>query len=89
MNMQVLKRDGSVSSFTTDKIRSALVAAFLKNEHGKLWTPNITSLAQAEVEQGLKLTDDVVHALSCNPNTAIPIAAIHDQVELALMRSGQ
>ncbi|MBK4736012.1 ribonucleoside-diphosphate reductase subunit alpha [Noviherbaspirillum sp. DKR-6] len=85
----VLKRDGNAVPFTADKIRAAITVAFLKNEKGEPWTSGKTALSQAEHETVDGLTVQVCAALSRKNDATLHIEDIQDQVELALMRSGE
>jgi ribonucleoside-diphosphate reductase alpha chain len=84
-SLQVIRRDGAAVPFTADKISIALTKAFLAvaGEHS-----TISSHMRAEVQA---LTDTVVAALVRRKPAggSIHIEDIQDQVELALMRSGE
>jgi ribonucleoside-diphosphate reductase alpha chain len=84
-SLQVIRRDGAAVPFAADKISIALTKAFLAvaGEHS-----TISSHMRAEVQA---LTDTVVAALVRRKPTggSIHIEDIQDQVELALMRSGE
>jgi ribonucleoside-diphosphate reductase alpha chain len=84
-SLQVIRRDGAAVPFAADKISIALTKAFLAvaGEHS-----TISSHMRAEVQV---LTDAVVAALVRRKPAggSIHIEDIQDQVELALMRSGE
>ncbi|MCB4812027.1 ribonucleoside-diphosphate reductase subunit alpha [Methylovorus menthalis] len=84
-SLQVIRRDGAAVPFAADKISIALTKAFLAvaGEHS-----TISSHMRAEVQA---LTDTVVAALVRRKPAggSIHIEDIQDQVELALMRSGE
>lgn len=81
----VIKRDGSISPFNSEKITNVLKKAFINNaETGD------TTLSTAVREQIDSLTQQIVLALHRRGHgVAINIEDIQDQVELALMRSGE
>ncbi|KAF0844266.1 ribonucleoside-diphosphate reductase class II [Methylovorus glucosotrophus] len=84
-SLQVIRRDGAAVPFAADKISIALTKAFLAvaGEHS-----TISSHMRTEVQA---LTDTVVAALVRRKPAggSIHIEDIQDQVELALMRSGE
>jgi len=84
-NYKVIRRSGDVVAFEPSKISVALSKAFLAVQGGQ----SATSTAQRE--QIAKLTNAVVSALMRRKpdGGAIHIEDIQDQVELALMRSGE
>lgn len=84
-NHKVLRRDGTVAPFDPMKISVALTKAFLAAE-GEICA---TSSRMREIVA--KLTDIVVDALTRRQTEGVPIHIEHiqDQVELALMRSGE
>ena len=81
----VLRRDGTVAPFDPNKISVALTKAFLAAE-GETCA---TSSRMREIVA--KLTDLVVETLTRRQTEGVPIHIEHiqDQVELALMRSGE
>jgi ribonucleoside-diphosphate reductase alpha chain len=82
---KVIRRNGAVVGFESDKIAIAMTKAFLAITGGQ-------GAASARVrEQVTKLTDAVVAALMKRKpeGGAIHIEEIQDQVELALMRGGE
>ncbi|HET8602576.1 MAG TPA: ribonucleoside-diphosphate reductase subunit alpha [Marmoricola sp.] len=81
----VVKRDGTVTAFAADKISVALTQAFLAVE-------GPTAGASTRVRELIAaLTDQVVAALRRRHGTgrSAHVEEIQDQVELALMRSGE
>ncbi|MBX9568240.1 MAG: ribonucleoside-diphosphate reductase subunit alpha [Candidatus Obscuribacterales bacterium] len=82
---KVLRRDGTVAPFESNKISVALTKAFLAAEGDTC----ATSSRMRELV--VKLTELVVEALTRRQTEGVPIhiEAIQDQVELALMRSGE
>lgn len=85
---QVIRRDGSVVTFQSQKITVALTKAFLavaSEQNNIISTPNHIR------EKVITLTEQVIYALKrSRPNGGIfHIEDIQDQVELALMRSGE
>ena len=82
---KVIRRNGAVVGFESDKIAIAMTKAFLAVTGGQ-------GAASARVrEQVTKLTEAVVAALMKRKpeGGAIHIEEIQDQVELALMRGGE
>ncbi|MEX0730523.1 MAG: ribonucleoside-diphosphate reductase subunit alpha [Aquisalimonadaceae bacterium] len=82
--LQVIRRSGELTAFDADKIRIAMKKAFLATEGD-----NAAESARIHdsVEQ---LTHQVVAGLTRQPDaTIIHIEDIQDQVELALMRTGE
>jgi ribonucleoside-diphosphate reductase alpha chain len=82
---QIIRRNGAVVGFEPSKIAIALTKAFLAVNGGQ-------GAASARVRQLVEtLTSQVVHAMLRNrPNGGtFHIEDIQDQVELALMRSGE
>lgn len=83
--LQVIRRDGTVVPFNADKISIAMAKAFLAVEG------NQTTLSNRLREQVAALTQIVVNALGRRlpAGGSVHIEDIQDQVELALMRSGE
>jgi ribonucleoside-diphosphate reductase alpha chain len=82
---KVLRRDGTVAPFEVNKISVAITKAFLAAEGDTC----VTSSRMREIVA--KLTELVVDTLTRRQTEGVPIhiEAIQDQVELALMRSGE
>jgi ribonucleoside-diphosphate reductase alpha chain len=83
--IEVIRRDGSFSAFDARRISSAILKAFVAVEGaGAAASPRIRETAAG-------LTKQIVAALSprADGSRAIHIEDIQDQVELALMRSGE
>jgi ribonucleoside-diphosphate reductase alpha chain len=59
------------------------------DENGNPWLPAKVSLSDSDQEKVKQLTNTVVVSLGRNPLASIPIEDVQDQVELALMRSGE
>ncbi|MDD5411010.1 MAG: ribonucleoside-diphosphate reductase subunit alpha [Methylobacter sp.] len=83
--IQVIQRNGVAVAFNPEKISIALSKAFLAVEHGQ------TALSSRMREQVIVLTQTVVTALMRRlpSGGSVHIEDIQDQVELALMRSGE
>ena len=84
-SVAVIKRDGSVATFTADKISTALRKAFLAVEGaGAGDSSRVRDLVDT-------LTDQVLAALNrrYGIGRSVHVEEIQDQVELALMRSGE
>ncbi len=84
-SLQVIRRNGAVVTFTPEKISVAVTKAFLAVEGSQ-------SAASSRVREVVAhLTDAVVHALMRRlpDGGTVHIEDIQDQVELALMRSGE
>ncbi|PPD49485.1 MAG: ribonucleoside-diphosphate reductase subunit alpha [Methylobacter sp.] len=83
--LQVVRRNGAAVPFNPEKISIAMSKAFLAVEKGK------TVLSSRTREQIALLTDVVVTALMRRlpSGGSVHIEDIQDQVELALMRSGE
>lgn len=84
---KVIRRNGSVVGFEPNKISIAMTKAFIAVSGGQ-------GAASARVREVVaRLTADVVNALlrhqSAGSSGTFHIEAIQDQVELALMRSGE
>jgi ribonucleoside-diphosphate reductase alpha chain len=83
--LQVIRRNGAAVAFNPEKIAIALSKAFLAVAHGQ------TALSSRMREQVMVLTQTVVTALMRRlpSGGSVHIEDIQDQVELALMRSGE
>jgi len=83
--LQVIRRNGAAVVFNPEKISLAMSKAFLAVEHGQ------TALSSRMREQVMVLTQAVVSALirRLPAGGSVHIEDIQDQVELALMRSGE
>jgi len=83
--LQVIRRNGAAVVFNPEKISLAMSKAFLAVEHGQ------AALSSRTREQVTTLTQAVVNALirRLPAGGAVHIEDIQDQVELALMRSGE
>ncbi len=84
-NLQVIRRNGKVTHFDHSKITIAVTKAFLAVEGG-------SAAASGRIHDTVKdLTDQVVLALTRRmpEGGTVHIEDIQDQVELALMRSGE
>ena len=82
---KIIRRNGSVAAFEPAKISIAMTKAFIAVNGGQ-------GVASARVREVVaRLTDDVVKALIRRQPTGgtYHIEDIQDQVELALMRSGE
>lgn len=86
--MNVIKRDGSIVPFEASKIEAAIALSFLKDADGNQ-RPGAEH--SAAVRDKIKsIAGLVVSTLWARPNDGtIQIEDIQDQVELALMRSGE
>ncbi|MBU2766682.1 ribonucleoside-diphosphate reductase subunit alpha [Acidithiobacillus ferrivorans] len=86
--LHTIKRDGNLAPFDASKIEAAIAMAFLKDADGN---PRVGTEHSAAVREKVKtITGAVVSALESRPNDGtIQIEDIQDQVELALMRSGE
>lgn len=83
--VQVIRRNGSFSAFDANKISIAITKAFVAVE-------GAGATASRRIHQAVEsLTQHIVEALSrrADSSRAIHIEDIQDQVELALMRSGE
>ena len=83
--LRVIKRNGTVVSYTEDKIQIAITKAFLAVEGG-------TAAASSRIRETVALLADQVTATfkrRMPSGGTIHIEDIQDQVELALMRSGE
>jgi ribonucleoside-diphosphate reductase alpha chain len=82
---KIIRRNGSVAGFEPNKISIAMTKAFIAVNGG----PGVASARVREVVA--RLTDDVVSALMRRQPAGgtFHIEDIQDQVELALMRSGE
>ncbi len=82
---KIIRRNGSVAPFEPDKISIAMTKAFIAVNGGQ-------GIASSKVREVVaRLTDDVVNALIRRQPVGgtFHIEDIQDQVELALMRSGE
>ena len=82
---KIIRRNGSVAAFEPAKISIAMTKAFIAVNGGQ-------GAASARVREVVaRLTDDVVNALMRRQPSGgtFHIEDIQDQVELALMRSGE
>ncbi|MBY0499348.1 MAG: ribonucleoside-diphosphate reductase subunit alpha [Nitrosomonas sp.] len=84
-SLQVIRRNGAAVAFNPEKISIAMSKAFLAVEHGQ------AALSSRMREQVMLLTQTVVTALMRRlpSGGSVHIEDIQDQVELALMRSGE
>ena len=84
-NYNIIRRNGAVAGFEPTKISIAMTKAFLAVSGGK---GAVSTRIRELVES---LTDQVIHALARNRPSGgtFHIEDIQDQVELALMRSGE
>ncbi len=83
--MQVIRRDGAFSAFDTNKIALAITKAFVAVE-------GVEATASRRIRGAIEaMTEQVVQTLSrrASPGRPIHVEDIQDQVELALMRSGE
>jgi len=83
--LQVIRRNGSLSPFDPGKISVAISKAFVATE-------GTSATASHRIHDAVEtLTQNIVQTLSRrgDPTRAIHIEDIQDQVELALMRSGE
>jgi ribonucleoside-diphosphate reductase alpha chain len=83
--VQVIRRNGSFSPFDATKISSAITKAFIAVE-------GTSATASRRIHESVAaLTEQIVQSLSgrADSSRAIHIEDIQDQVELALMRSGE
>ncbi len=83
--LQVIRRNGAVVAFHPEKISLALTKAFLAVEGSQ------SAVSSRVREIVARLTDTVVRSLTRRlpDGGTVPIEDIQDQVELALMRSGE
>ena len=84
-SLQVIRRNGAAVAFNPEKISIAMSKAFLAVDHGK------TAMSSRMREQVMLLTQAVVTTLTRRlpSGGSVHIEDIQDQVELALMRSGE
>ena len=82
----IIKRDGHNVPFDSEKIKTAVTNAFLKNEHGVV--RGTGELGQSQREKIDAITNEVVSGLFRHGNSE-RIESIQDRVELCLMRSGE
>ena len=87
--MKIVKRDGGLVDYQPQKIRAAVVKAFLNDEKGHPWVEGKNSLSAAENAQVADVMRTVDAAIQRNPEGVAHIEDIQDQVELALMRAGE
>jgi len=83
--IRVIKRNGKVVPYTSDKISVAMTKAFLAVEGG-------TAAASARIHETVANLTDQIEAIFVRrmpSGGTIHIEEIQDQVELALMRSGE
>jgi len=89
-NHLVIRRNGETVPFDAHKITKAIANAFLKDENGNLYQHGQASLSPSQRAKVEQLTKKVLEALDKRGETiAFRIEDIQDQVELALMRSGE
>jgi len=88
--LQVIRRNGTAVAFNPEKISIALSKAFLAVSHGQTAYPEGQKSSRMR-EQVMVLTQTVVSALMRRlpSGGSVHIEDIQDQVELALMRSGE
>jgi ribonucleoside-diphosphate reductase alpha chain len=88
--LQVIRRNGTAVAFNPEKISIALSKAFLAVAHGQTAYPEGQKSSRMR-EQVMVLTQTVVTALMRRlpSGGSVHIEDIQDQVELALMRSGE
>jgi ribonucleoside-diphosphate reductase alpha chain len=82
---QVIRRSGELSAFDQSKISNAITKAFIAVE-------GTTATASRRIHDAVEqMTQQIVEALSrrADKSRALHIEDIQDQVELALMRSGE
>lgn len=82
----VIKRDGNIVTYDREKIRNAILKAYLFDEFGASRRGADGDATRAKVEA---LTQRVELALSRHGTATIPIENIQDIVELELMRTGE
>jgi len=85
MGLQVIRRNGTFSPFDAGNIKLAITKAFVAVEGSE-------ATASRRIRSAVEsMTQQVVHTLSrrAEPGRPIHIEDIQDQVELALMRSGE
>lgn len=83
INPNVISRDGSVKGYDASKINHAITMAYLEVE-GEASISSASTRDKVE-----KFTAAVTAAVSRNGAASVGIEDIQDQVELALMRSGE
>ena len=87
--MHTIKRDGTLVPFDASKIESAIRMAFLKDAEGQP-RPEASENSSAVKEKAKAITAMVLAALERRGHDGtVHIEEIQDQVELALMRSGE
>ncbi len=86
--LHTIKRDGNLAPFDASKIEAAITMAFIKDADGN---PRAGTEHSAAVRDKVKtIMTAVVSTLESRPNDGtVHIEDIQDQVELALMRSGE
>jgi len=86
--MQIQKRNGTLAEFDSTKIENAVILCILRDADGNLrGSPNL-SASQRDLAK--KITAQVVEVVSRRAlDGVIYIEDVQDQVELALMRSGE
>ena len=80
--LQVIKRNGKLVNYDPSKIRVAITKAFLAVEGGQA---ALSTRIHERVSQLTQQVTNIIHQRHPNGGT-LPIEAIQDQVELALMR---
>ncbi|ESS71462.1 ribonucleoside-diphosphate reductase subunit alpha [Methyloglobulus morosus KoM1] len=90
-SLQVIRRNGAAVAFNPEKISIAMSKAFLAVEHGQTALHPQGHKSSRMREQVTVLTQTVVTALMRRlpSGGSVHIEDIQDQVELALMRSGE
>lgn len=85
----LIKRSGDIVPFTKDKIRTAIIKAFLKDADGHaLLTEALSQSGREKIDQITDLTvAAVMRSKGLSPH--IHIEEVQDQVELQLMRAGE
>ncbi|MCE2724195.1 MAG: ribonucleoside-diphosphate reductase subunit alpha [Betaproteobacteria bacterium] len=87
--MYLMKRGGSVVPFDADKIRNAVLNAFLYDGEGNPYHATGVNLSQADREKADQITQRTVAALARKRGEAphVFIEDVQDEVELQLMRA--
>ena len=88
LNLKVVRRDGSITPFKSEKISNAIKKAFLAQTKIRNNKDSNSELSESIHKTVAKLTEKVVSALTRRiaDGVMIHIEDIQDQVELALMR---
>ena len=86
--MYTIKRDGTLVPFDANKIERAIHMAFLKDADG-VTRPGSSEASTSIREKVTAITAMVVANLGRHGDGTVHIEDIQDQVELALMRSGE